>query len=189
MSPGIVAGGKTAAGFDFPNLGQTSGANRDSGSHSVANALAANYTQHQPMVSRNSLIDQQRRSVIQLSHGDIHVSVIVKVGECGATAAFHNLQARTGQLAHIQEPRFPAVQVELVLLAILGLQAVAVHLRVDMTIGHIDVLESVIVEVKKTRPPTKIAKGVFRNSRCNGTVFEESVPLVQIQCIGVVGSW
>src|ERR1700731_2584607 len=69
-------------------------------SHASANGAAigsgADAFDLQPVVSRSAIIAQQRGGLIHVDNRDIHVSVVVEVPECGASAAVRLSYVRSG---------------------------------------------------------------------------------------------
>ena len=134
-----------------------------------------------------AVIAKQGRPAVEIVHSDVHVSVVVVVGEGRPPAGPTFRQGAAQSRGHVLELAVAQVSKHQFGLGKRDINRILVHLRVHVSVGHKQVFPTVVVVIEEGGPPSQQAPAGESDSCCVTDVAEDTAPEVAVQRVVVVG--
>src|SRR5260370_16778099 len=136
------------------------------------------------MIAGAAAIVQQQRRIAVVGDDDIHVAVVVEVGESSAAAHVGGLKSVAGRLRHLDELSFAVVMKQRIDLFVGGFLRRLLDLRIDVAVGNKQIKPAIVVKVEKASAETEDVVGGYGDTNLIADFLETAFAVVMPDVIG-----
>src|ERR1039457_1521715 len=181
MNAQVILRKIAASAEHFAKLHQVSRGCSDARIQSQAIAFHALKLKADPMVLRYPLWAQNCRLPLQILNDRFQFAIIKKIADCHSTAYLRNLDRSPRLFADVLECSIALIPEQQLWLQVSEIRMNLIHLRIDVSVDHQEVLPAIIIEVDKSVTPSHIAMRASSDSSGNRDVREAHSAVIAIE--------
>src|SRR5262245_36028938 len=160
----------TTAGRNLAHLRKAARADADASARRVAVALGAYEFDTEKMSARAAVAQQQRRVAV-VGDDDVHIAVVVEIGERSPASRVRRRETVARRFGHFDEFARAVVAEELIDLFVADGRG-QFDLRVDVAVGDEEVEPTVVVEIEETAAEAKDVFGSLTHADLIADLFQ-----------------